>query len=99
MSKQKEQNKSISLQLLESCRAALYMVKDTFDEIVNDKTFKKLELGDKLDVSDRIIKITSNLGKSIETLAILEKKCEAEEQVNSKVRGQAKTSLLEDDKL
>jgi hypothetical protein len=92
----KQANKTVSEELLESCRQALYQIKNTFDELVNNKEFVKLELSDKLKIAENIIRITSGLGKSIETLGILEKKVQSEEQINSKIRGNAKPSLLEE---
>ena len=96
MSKSKEENKTVSTGLLESCRNALYQVKQTFDLLTNDKDFKKLTLPEKLDVAEKIIKITSGIGKSIETLAVLEKKVASEEQMSSKRRGKEETSMFEE---
>jgi hypothetical protein len=96
MSKNKDDNKTVSMALLESCRNALYQVKNTFDLLTSNKEFNKLELSEKLDVAEKVIKITSGIGKSIETLAVLEKKVQQEEQMSSKVRGGAKLSLLEE---
>ena len=96
MNKSKEENKTVSTGLLESCRNALYQVKQTFDLLTNDKDFKKLTLPEKLDVAEKIIKITSGIGKSIETLAVLEKKVASEEQMSSKRRGKEETSMFEE---
>lgn len=91
----KEENKTVSKELLESCRNALYKVKETFDDIVNADA-DDLEVEDRLKLAETIIKITSGLGKSIETLAILEKKVEQEEEINNKRRGGGKSSLYEE---
>lgn len=87
-SKQKSENKTISTELLESYRKALYKVKNFFDSIE--------DLGvEDVSLTESILKLGEKLGKNIETLAILEKKVASEEAVNSKVRGGAKLSLLE----
>lgn len=90
-------NKSVSEDLLSSYRKALMKLKDFFDSLDNfdmdediDKTMK---------VMDSILKCGEKLGKGIETLGILEKRVQAEEQSSTKIRGGAKLSLLESDEL
>lgn len=86
----KEKNKSLSEELLDSYRKALYKIKDFFDEIQNH-SFNV----DDTKLAKTILELGEKLGKNIETLAILEKKVQAEELSNSKIRGGAKLSLLE----
>ena len=95
MSKEKADNKSVSKELLKSCQQALYRVQNTFDEI-SGEDFDDMEINDKLDMADKINKIIGGLGKSIETLAILEAKVEREELDSTKRRGNAKNSQFED---
>lgn len=91
--KQKEQNKSLSEDLLISYRAALYKVKDFFDSL---KSFKMdNDIDQSIKVMDSIVKIGERLGKNIETLAVLEKKVASEEDSKSKVRGQADLGMFE----
>ena len=90
--KEKEANKSLSKDLLESYRLALYKVKDFFDTVVNHT----ITIEDS-DLVDSILKQGEKLGKNIETLAILESKVEKEEAMGDKRRGGKTTSLYEDD--
>lgn len=97
ISKEQKKNKSVSVDLLESYRKALYKVKQYFDSIDD------FDMGEDIDKTMKVIKSIldsgSALGKNIETLAILEKKVQADELTNSKIRGGAKLSLLEDGQL
>ena len=91
-------NKSVSEDLLSSYRGALEKVRDYFNSI------KDLEFtADNIDQNMKIIKSVLDsgaaLGKNIESLAILERKVQAEELVNSKIRGSVKLSLLEDEQI
>lgn len=96
LSSDKQKNKTVSAELLESVRSALYKLKDYLNKI----DFKDAgDFNEELRRASSIIAITEKLGKSIETLAILEKKVQAEELVNQKVRGGAKLSLLEEDSI
>lgn len=94
LSKDKKANKTISSELLESVRGALYKLKGYLDNI--DFTDEDVN-------NDRqaatMMSIIEKMGKSFETLAVLEKKVQSEEDSKSKVRGNAKLSLLEDGQL
>lgn len=90
----REQNKTVSQQVLESCREALYTVKGSLDSISNTD-MSKLDILDRLEVADKVNKIVGALGKSIETLAILEDKVQKEELEKTTRRGGSKTSLFE----
>lgn len=92
----KQKNKSVSADLLDSCRTALYQIKKTFDLLADDEEFDSLELSEKIKMADNIIKIAGGVGKAIETLAILEAKVERDELESSKRRGGGKSSLFED---
>src|SRR4051812_6288342 len=90
-SKQKQANKSISEEMLDSCRSALYRLKDYLDKI----DFTEDEDNDsKKAVS--IVTIIEKMGKAFETLAFLEKKVQSEEDIKGKARGNTKISLFED---
>jgi hypothetical protein len=95
-SKSKKANKTLAVDLLDSYRKALYRVRDYFDSLNDideedvDKTQKTMAF---------ILKCGADLGKNIETLAVLEKKVQAEEATNSKIRGGSKLSLLEEGEL
>ena len=96
LSKEQEKNKNISVQILNSYRGALEKVRQYFDSV------KDMDMDDS-DETDKyqktmafILKCGADLGKNIETLAVLEKKVQAEEATNSKIRGGSKLSLLEE---
>ena len=91
--KEQRKNKNVSVDLLNSYRNALYKVQQFFDSIEDfdmsediDKTMK---------IVSSILKAGSDLGKNIETLGILEKRVQSDEEIKSKVRGDKKLSLLE----
>ena len=88
--KQQEVNKSLSLELLNSVRGALYKLKDYLDNI----DFTE-EADDDSKKATSIITIIEKMGKAVETLQIIEKKVQSEEEIKSKVRGDKKLSLLE----
>jgi hypothetical protein len=93
LNKQKEENKTLSEELLTSYRGALYKMKEFFDSI---KDFDVTEDVDKtMKVMDSILKCGEKLGKNIETLSVLEKKVASDEGVNSKVRGSADLGQFE----
>lgn len=94
--KEKEANKSLSKDLLESYRTALYKVKDFFDSI-KDKEFEVDNIESNIKIISSILSAGEKLGKNIETLAILESKVEKEEAMGDKRRGNKSTSLFEDD--
>jgi len=87
----KEKNKTVSEELLISVRGSLYKLKDYLDNI---------DFSDEDDNSDKkaatMISIIEKLGKSFETLAILEKKVQLEEDIKGKARGNVKVGLFED---
>ena len=90
--KQKDANKTVSEDLLESVRKAIYKLKDYLDNI---------EFNDKDDFNEQSKKVQSilstgeKIGKVIESLVVLEKKVAAETMDKSKIRGSVKLSLLE----
>jgi hypothetical protein len=92
--KQKEKNKSVSEDLLNSYRSALYKIKDFFDSIESFDMNEDIEKTMK--VMDSILKCGEKLGKNIETLAVLEKKVQSEEDLKGKARGNTKIGLFED---
>lgn len=92
---QQEKNKTVSVQLLESYRAALFKVKDFFQSL-EDREFDADNIDQSMKIIQSVLSAGEKLGKNIETLSILEKKVQSEEQSNSKIRGGAKLSLLED---
>ncbi len=87
----KEQNKSVSEDLLISVRGALYKLKDYLDNI--DFTDEEAN-SDKQ--ATTMMSIIEKMGKSFETLAILEKKVAAEEQDKTKRRGTELTAMFEE---
>lgn len=96
MAKQKQKslqaskNKTVSSELLDSYREALYKIKQFFDEF-STQQLKKEDLKN----VKTVLEIGEKLGKNIDTLSILEKKVQLEEMNNQRVRGGAKLSLLE----
>lgn len=92
--KEKESNKTVSKELLESYRKALYKVKSFFDSVETD--FDDKEFDDKMAIVESILKTGEKLGKNIETLAVLESKVEKEEMENNKRRGGGSSALFED---
>lgn len=93
--KQREANKSLSFELLESYRQVLYKVKDYFDSI-KEREFNEDNLEESMKLVQSVLSAGEKLGKNIETLSILEKRVASEEESKSKIRGNAKLSLLED---
>ena len=93
LSRQKEKNKSVSEDLLSSYRGALMKVKEFFDSVGSYKMGE--DIVETMKVVQSILASGEKLGKSIETLAILEKKVAADEGVNSKVRGSAELGMFE----
>jgi hypothetical protein len=93
---EKDLNKTVSGALLDSYRKALMKVKDFFDS-VDDMKFDQDNIGESMKLVSSVLSAGEKLGKNIETLAILEKKVAAEEQMGSKIRGGAKLSLLENE--
>ena len=87
----KEKNKTVSEELLISVRGSLYKLKDYLDNI---------DFNDEDDNSDKkaatMISIIEKLGRSFETLAILERKVQAEEELKGKARGNVKIGIFED---
>lgn len=90
---QREQNKSLSEDLLVSYRSALYKVKNFFDSI--DKYNMGDDMSETMKVVQSILSAGEKLGKNIETLAVLEKKVASEELSRSKVRGNADIGMFE----
>lgn len=91
---EKEKNKTISKQLLESYRDLLYQIKDYFDSVnLNDPT---LDIDTRMKLVASALTAGEKLGKNIETLSVLEIKVEKENIEEVKRRGDKKTSLFED---
>jgi len=90
---QKETNKSISEAMLDSCRLSLFKLKDHLDNIEFEDGEDITEAKKK---SDSILNTIERLGKAFETLAILEKKVQSEEDLKGKARGNVKVGLFED---
>jgi DNA repair exonuclease SbcCD ATPase subunit len=90
---QKEANKSISEAMLESCRGALFKLKDQLDNIEFEDGEDISEAKKK---SDTILNTIERLGKAFETLAVLEKKVQSEEDLKGKARGNVKLGMFED---
>lgn len=91
ISKQQEKNKSVSEELLTSVRASLYKLKDYLDGI--DFTDEDSNIDKK---ATTMMTIIEKIGKSFETMAILEKKVQSEEQDKTKRRGTESTSMFEE---
>jgi len=96
--KQQEANKSVSVQLLESYRSALFKVKEFFDSL-KEREFDEDNIEQSMKIIQSVLSAGEKLGKNIETLSILEKKVQAEESIGSKIRGGAKLSLLENEEI
>lgn len=92
ISKQQEKNKGISEELLISVRSSLYKLKDYLDGI--DFTSDEDSNIDKK--ATTMMTIIEKIGKSFETLAILEKRVAADEVDKTKVRGNAKLGMFEE---
>lgn len=88
----KEKNKTVSEELLSSVRGALYKLKDYLDNI----DFTEDDGEDSSKKASSIITICEKLGKAIETLVVLEKKVQSEEDLKGKARGNVKVGLFED---
>lgn len=89
----KEANKTISEAMLESCRSALFKLKDHLDNIEFEEGEDISEAKKK---QDSILTTMEKLGKAFETLAILERKVQSEEDLKGKARGNTKIALFED---
>ncbi len=96
LSKEQEKNKNISVQILNSYRGALEKVRDYFDSI-QDMEFTAENIDQNMKVIKSILDAGAALGKNMESLSLLEKRVQTEEATNSKIRGNAKLSLLEDE--
>lgn len=97
-SKEKEANKITSASLLKSYRGALLKIEEFFDA-VQEKEFDVDNVDESVKLIQAVLTASERLGKAFETLSILEKKVEQDEDIKSKVRGSAKTSMLENDEL
>ena len=93
MSIEKEANKNISRDMLESYRRVLYQVKDYFDSV--DLNNHQLDIDTKMKLTKSILDAGVLLGKNFETLSILENKVEKEQVEEVKRRGGSKTSKFE----
>lgn len=87
----KIKNKTVSEDLLESVRAALYKLKGYLDSI--DFTDDDVNIDKK---ASTMMTVIEKMGKSFETLAVLQKKVASEEDLKGKTRGNNKLGLFED---
>ena len=94
----KDKNKSVSMELLVSYRGVLLKVKDYFQTVI-DRDFNGDNIEESMKLIQNVLSAGEKLGKNIETLSILEKRVQSEEIGNSKIRGGAKLSLLEDEQI
>lgn len=97
--KQKEDNfnKDVSLAVLESCRKALYAVRDFFDNAANQlKGKSELDIDTQLKIQKAILEGAGKLGPAIEGLDKLEDKVKRDEKASIHRKGNAETSLFED---
>ncbi len=89
-------NKTIAEDLLRSYRGALEKVRDYFNS-VGDMDMDDVDDVDKYQKTIAfILKCGADLGKNIETLAVLEAKVQKDEDVRGKSRGNNKLGLFED---
>ncbi len=91
LSSTKQKNKTVSEELLVSVRGALYKLKDYLDNI--DFTEEDGNIEKK---ATTMMTVIEKMGKSFETLAILEKKVQSEEDLKGKARGNIKIGIFED---
>ena len=90
-SNQQIKNKTVSEELLISVREALYKLKGYLDNI--DFTEEDANSDKK---ATTMMSVIEKMGKSFETLAILEKKVQADELDKTKRRGTEKTAMFEE---
>ena len=90
-SRNKIKNKSVSEELLTSVRNALYKLKDYLDNI--DFNDEESNIDKK---ATTMMSVIEKMGKSFETMAILEKTVQSEEDSKTKVRGGAKLGMFEE---
>jgi DNA repair ATPase RecN len=88
----KEANKTVSQELLESVRGALYKLKYYLDSL----EFNPEDETDDSKKATSIITIIEKMGRAFESLVIIEKRVQSEEAEKTKVRGGVKTGLFED---
>jgi hypothetical protein len=96
MAKKENKNKSVSLELLESYRNALYAIKGFLDRAskdLNDGNIEDIET--ELKISIGISNLGKELGKNIESLDKLEEKVKKEESLSTTRRGNSQESLFE----
>lgn len=92
--KRSKQNQTISMEMLDAYRHALYEVKN-FYESINFKDYgDDIEL--KIKVTTAILAAGEKIGKNIESLDRLEEKVKKEEMELSSRRGKATSSMFED---
>jgi hypothetical protein len=92
--KKDSKNKTVSMELLDSYRNALYAVKGFFDQASNDLAgIEDIEL--QLKVSLGICSLGEKIGKNIESLDKLEEKVKKEESLSTTRRGNSQESLFE----
>ncbi len=95
MSKRGVENKTVSMDLLESYRAALMSVRDFFNQTAkNMSSIDDVELQLKLSLG--IATLGEKLGKNIESLDKLEDKVKKDEKENVHRRGNVEKALFED---
>ncbi len=89
-------NKTISEDLLRSYRGALEKVREYFDSVMDIKMDDVEDIDKYQKTIAFILKCGADLGKNIETLAVLEKKVASDEQMSNKRRGTETTAMFED---
>jgi hypothetical protein len=95
MAKRGVENKTVSMDLLESYRAALMSVRDFFNQTAkNMSSIDDVELQLKLSLG--IATLGEKLGKNIESLDKLEDKVKKDEKENVHRRGNVEKALFED---
>lgn len=95
MAKRGIENKTVSMDLLESYRSALMSVRDFFDQTAKSmSTIDDIELQLKLSLG--IATLGEKLGKNIESLDKLEDKVKKDEKENIHRRGNVEKALFED---
>lgn len=94
LNKRSEVNTSVSKELLESYRKALYATRDFFQSA--SKNLSELDIDTQVKVTKAILDAGEKLGKNIESLDKLEDKVKREERESVSRRGNSETSLFEE---
>lgn len=89
----KEANKSISEKMLIACREALFKIEKQLNDI---QFIDGEDISESKKKSDTILNVIERLGKAFETLQVLEKRVQAEDDLKGKARGNVKLGMFED---